>query len=59
MAKHILQCPKCKKYTMNDKCEVCNVPTVKPKPPKYSPEDKYGKFRRETKEQEYKDKDYL
>ena len=29
---------------------------VSPKPPKYSPEDKYGEYRRQTKEPEWKKK---
>jgi len=39
-------CPKCNTYTMEEICSVCKVPTVNPHPPKFSPEDKYGKYRR-------------
>ena len=59
MAKRILTCPNCKKYTLKQVCDVCNAKTVEPKPPKYSPEDKYARFRREAKEQEYKEKELL
>tara|TARA_Y100000310_G_C20608910_1_gene776975 strand:- start:880 stop:1050 length:171 start_codon:yes stop_codon:yes gene_type:complete len=45
--KHILKCSKCGKYTLKDKC--CGVKTLSPKPPKFSPEDKYGAYRREEK----------
>lgn len=56
MARHILYCLKCKKYTMKDSCPICNAETVANKPPKYSPEDKYGDLRRKVKEPEYKAK---
>ncbi len=59
MAKHILYCTKCKKYTLKDVCDKCKGKTTQPKPPRYSPEDKYGNFRRQTKEEEYKAKGYL
>ncbi|MFH1440338.1 MAG: RNA-protein complex protein Nop10 [Candidatus Woesearchaeota archaeon] len=49
--KHILKCNKCSKYTMKEKCE-CGGKAVEAKPPKYSPEDKYGKYRREVKQEE-------
>jgi len=39
-------CPKCNKYTLKDLCPLCNSPAVNPHPPKFSPEDKYGKYRR-------------
>lgn len=45
----IKQCPKCGKYTLKDVCGVCNVKTVTAHPPKFSPEDKYGKYRRKIK----------
>jgi H/ACA ribonucleoprotein complex subunit 3 len=56
MAKHILFCGKCNKYTIKDVCPLCNGSVVSHKPPKYSPEDKYGKFRREVKSKEYQAK---
>ncbi len=59
MSKHILFCSKCKIYTMKESCPECNSTTIEPKPPKYSPEDKYGEYRRESKNEEYKAKGYL
>ena len=59
MTKHILRCPECMKYTMKEQCDACQVSTVESKPPKYSPEDKYGRYRREAKEQEYRNKGLL
>jgi rRNA maturation protein Nop10 len=39
--------------------ECCGNKTSDVKPPKYSPEDKYAKYRRETKEEERKQKQLL
>jgi H/ACA ribonucleoprotein complex subunit 3 len=43
------KCSKCNVYTLKDKCPKCGSPTVSPRPPKFSPEDKYGKYRRAAK----------
>ncbi|WP_421078193.1 RNA-protein complex protein Nop10 [Methanothermococcus sp. Ax23] len=40
------KCPKCGKYTLKDFCNECNEKTITVKPPRYSIEDKYGKYRR-------------
>lgn len=40
------KCPVCKEYTLEDQCPSCNGPVKVVYPPKYSPEDKYGKYRR-------------
>ncbi len=53
MAKHIMYCSQCKSYTMKQVC-VCGAKTLSKIPPKYSPEDKYGRYRREVKETERK-----
>lgn len=45
--RHIMKCPVCSVYTMN--VEHCGQKTTNPKPPKYSPEDKYGDYRRKAK----------
>jgi len=34
---------------MKDTCSVCGSSTIDPKPPKFSPLDKWGKYRREAK----------
>ncbi len=47
MARHILFCEKEKRYTMKEEC--CGQKTRNPKPPKYSPEDPYGRYRRMAK----------
>ena len=56
---HILRCPKCKEYTLHEVCPLCNVETVRPIPSKYSPEDKYGHYRRLAKFDERKQKDLI
>lgn len=48
MAKHILQCRQCSSYTMNEACQ-CGGAAVNPKPAKFSPEDKFGNYRRKAK----------
>lgn len=42
-------CPHCDRYTFEDKCPACGRPTVIAHPPKYSPKDKYGEYRRKAK----------
>ncbi len=46
--RHILQCLKCGKYTLNEQCS-CGGKAASFKPPKYSPEDKYAGYRRQAK----------
>lgn len=41
------KCPSCKIYTLKENCHRCNRPTVGTRPPSFSPQDKYGKYRRE------------
>jgi len=43
------KCPKCGKYTLKDFCSDCNEKSVTIKPPRFSPVDKYGKYRRALK----------
>jgi H/ACA ribonucleoprotein complex subunit 3 len=49
MTNHLLKCSKCGSYGISEICG-CGEKRVAPKPPKYSPEDKYGKYRRLYKE---------
>ncbi len=44
--KKIKRCPSCEEYTLKERCGDCGKKTVNPKPPKYSPEDRYGVYRR-------------
>jgi H/ACA ribonucleoprotein complex subunit 3 len=56
MVKHILKCPKCSQYTLKETCPKCKSKTIPPKPPKFSPQDKYGAYRREEKKETLKEK---
>ncbi len=46
MAHHIRWCPACEIYTMKESCPKCGEPTRTKAPARYSPEDRYGKYRR-------------
>lgn len=50
MARHIFKCEKCGKYTMNNTCS-CGGKAVNQRPPKFSPEDRLGGYRRQAKEE--------
>ncbi|MEM2104556.1 MAG: RNA-protein complex protein Nop10 [Candidatus Bathyarchaeia archaeon] len=40
------KCEKCRNYTLNaDKCPLCGGTVKVPHPPKFSPDDKYLKYR--------------
>lgn len=43
------KCIKCDVYTLKDHCKKCGEKTKDPHPASFSPEDKYGKYRREAK----------
>ncbi|MFC1691169.1 nucleolar RNA-binding Nop10p family protein [Nanoarchaeota archaeon] len=57
--KHILKCPVCGSYTFKDTCVKCKSKTISPRPPKYSPEDKFGAYRRKVKEDILKEEGLL
>ncbi|NLI61797.1 MAG: RNA-protein complex protein Nop10 [Methanosarcinaceae archaeon] len=42
----ILKCKSCNLYTLKIKCPKCGKKASSPKPMRYSPEDKWGKYRR-------------
>lgn len=42
-------CRACSQYTLRDECPRCGGQTVVPLPPRYSPEDRYGEYRRRLK----------
>ena len=52
--KHILRCPTCMKFTMQEKC--CDVRTEQTKPAKYSPDDKYKDLKRQAKQSNYEER---
>ena len=41
----LLRCPNCSRYTMEETCAKCGNPTVISHPAKYSPDDKYARYR--------------
>ncbi|MEW6605386.1 MAG: RNA-protein complex protein Nop10 [Thermoproteota archaeon] len=44
--KHLIRkCPACNTYTIKHECPKCKSATVDPHPPKYSPDDKYVRYR--------------
>ena len=47
----IYHCRTCDQYTLNSNCKKCGEPTIHPAPPRFSPEDKYGKYRRQLKKE--------
>jgi H/ACA ribonucleoprotein complex subunit 3 len=44
-------CSRCERYTMNENCPVCGAPAPQARPGKYSPEDRWGEYRRKAKAQ--------
>ena len=46
MKSSIRKCPKCGRYSLEMRCQDCDVDTITSHPAKYSPDDKYGKYRR-------------
>jgi len=55
---HILKCQQCGKYTMKEECS-CGGKAVSPRPPKFSPDDKYAEYRRKVKMKELEEKGFL
>jgi H/ACA ribonucleoprotein complex subunit 3 len=44
--KHLIRkCPNCGTYTLKQECNSCGVRTIDPHPPKYSPDDRYARYR--------------
>ena len=39
------KCTKCNRYTLKEKCNVCNENTKSAHPAKFSPDDKYMRYR--------------
>ncbi|MHA1594829.1 MAG: RNA-protein complex protein Nop10 [Candidatus Baldrarchaeia archaeon] len=47
MAKILRKCTKCGEYTLRkDSCPYCGSPVKNPHPPRFSPHDPYGSYRR-------------
>lgn len=39
-------CRACDRYTMAEACPTCHAPTRSPHPARFSPQDRYGEYRR-------------
>ena len=50
------KCSSCNEYTISETCPYCGGKLKVVFPPKYSIEDKYGKYRRKLKEEMLKNK---
>ena len=65
MTKYLLKCENCGEYGLGispdskkpePKCKRCGAKLINPKPPKYSPVDKYSKYRIQYFKEEFKKK---
>jgi len=45
----LLYCKNCKVYTLDNVCIKCKEKTISKNPPRFSPQDHYGKYRRKLK----------
>jgi len=45
----LMRCKRCGRYTLQETCPGCGSSTSKPYPPRFSPEDRYGSYRRRLK----------
>jgi H/ACA ribonucleoprotein complex subunit 3 len=50
--KNLLYCRNCGTYTLDEVCSKCKEKTVTKNPPRYSPQDHYGKYRRKLKKEQ-------
>jgi H/ACA ribonucleoprotein complex subunit 3 len=41
----LLKCVKCHRYTLEERCPECGGPTVTTHPAKFSPDDRYARYR--------------
>ncbi|MDR3075396.1 MAG: RNA-protein complex protein Nop10 [Candidatus Methanoplasma sp.] len=53
MKSFLRKCTACGRYTLGDICPACGSVSVNPVPAKFSPEDRYGGYRRKSVEEEY------
>jgi H/ACA ribonucleoprotein complex subunit 3 len=57
MTKYLQKCKECNKYSLQNpesKCKYCGGELINPHPPKFSPIDKYAKYRIEYFKEEFK-----
>ena len=46
----MFRCQACHRYTLEPKCPVCGEASMNPMPARFSPQDKYGAYRRAMKQ---------
>ncbi len=46
---NLLYCDNCKEYTFDKICKKCKGKSISNNPPRFSPQDHYGKYRRKLK----------
>ncbi|MCG7843970.1 MAG: RNA-protein complex protein Nop10 [Methanomassiliicoccales archaeon] len=46
------RCDKCHEYTLKNACPRCGSKTLTPIPPRFSPDDRYGEYRRRARQQQ-------
>ena len=49
MTGRIRRCPRDHTYTLGTVCPICGDSTITAHPPRFSPEDRYGEYRRMAK----------
>lgn len=49
---NLFYCKNCKEYTLDRICDECGGKTISRNPPRFSPQDHYGKYRRKLKKME-------
>jgi len=45
LEKLLRKCPNCSIYTLKKQCHKCGNETISPHPAKFSPDDKYARYR--------------
>lgn len=53
MKSALRKCKECGIYSTKDVCPKCGNPTSTALPPRYSPDDRYGEYRRKSIAEEY------
>jgi len=49
---NLCYCKNCKLYTLDNICSKCKEKTISKNPPRFSPQDRYGEYRRKLKKLE-------
>jgi H/ACA ribonucleoprotein complex subunit 3 len=49
---YLFYCKNCEKYTLDRNCDNCGENTISRNPPRFSPQDRFGEYRRKLKKLE-------